>query len=136
MMDDDVAKGLLFTIRTGADSRDPRSMNAQWREEFEAFKRSEPGHRFRERFERMKAIPRPTHERIARCLCGIIVMLVGIVLIPLPGPGWLIVGFGVTLLAQESRRVADFCDRIEIRSRAAMGRWRRWRAGKAADRRP
>ena len=135
-MEDDVAKGLLFTTRTRAVSRDPRSMNAQWRAEFEAFKGSTPGHRFRERFERMKAIPRPTHERIARCLCGVIVMLVGIVLIPLPGPGWLIVGFGVTLLAQESRRIADFCDRVEMRCRGVGARWRAWRARSGSTRRP
>ena len=134
-MDDDVAKGLLFTTRTGARCGDHRSMSA-WREEFEAFKRSAPGRRFRERFERMKAVPRPAHERVARCLCGVIVMLVGIVLVPLPGPGWLIVGFGVTLLAQESRRIADFCDRLEMRFRSLGGRWRAWRARGGSARRP
>ena len=103
-------------------------MNEQWREEWEAFRRSPPGQRFRMRFERMKAVPRPTHERIARCLCGVIVTLVGIVLIPLPGPGWLIGGFGVTLLAQESRRIANFCDRTEMRFRGWTARWRQWRA--------
>lgn len=111
-------------------------MNQQWREEWEAFRRSSPGQRFRERFERMKAVPRPAHERIARCLLGVIVMLVGIVLIPLPGPGWLIVGFGLTLLAQESRRIADFCDRVEMRFRGLVARWRARRARSGSPRRP
>ena len=111
-------------------------MNEQWRLEWEAFRRSAPGRRFRERFERMKAVPRPTHERVARCLCGLVVMAVGIVLIPLPGPGWLIVGFGVTLLAQESRRIANFCDRVELRFRGLASRWRAWRARGQSPRRP
>lgn len=110
-------------------------MAETWRDEWEVFKRSAPGQRFRERYERMKAVPRPGHERIARCVCGVATTLVGIVLIPLPGPGWLIVGFGVTLLAQESRSIARFCDRTELRFRGWGERWRRWRAGKAASRR-
>ena len=111
-------------------------MNPQWREEWEAFRQSRPGQRFVQRYERMKAVPRPRHERVARCLCGIIVMLVGIVLVPLPGPGWLIVGFGVTLLAQESRPIAAFCDRVEIRFRGWITRWRERRAKSEATRRP
>ena len=110
-------------------------MTERWREEWKVFRTAPPGQRFRERYERMKAVPRPAHERIARCICGIATLLVGIVLIPLPGPGWLIVGFGVTLLAQESRPIAAFCDRLEVRFRALASRWRRWRAEKAAARR-
>jgi uncharacterized protein (TIGR02611 family) len=110
-------------------------MAESWRDEWEVFRRAAPGHRFRERYERMKAIARPAHERIARCLCGIVTVLVGIVLIPLPGPGWLIVGFGLTLLAQESRPIARFCDRVEVRCRALGARWRRWRDKDRADRR-
>jgi uncharacterized protein (TIGR02611 family) len=112
------------------------AMDESWREEWQVFRRTAPGERFRRRYERMKAMPRPTHERVARCICGVLVILVGIVLIPLPGPGWLIVGFGMTLLAQESRPLADFCDRVEMRARAIMARWRRWRVERAASRRP
>jgi hypothetical protein len=104
-------------------------MSRQWREEWEALKASAPGARFRERYERMRAIPRPTHERIARCLCGIVTTLVGLVLVPLPGPGWLIVGFGVTLLAQESLPIARWCDRVEARARGWLERWRARRRG-------
>ena len=110
-------------------------MREHWREEWKSFRLSAPGTRFRERYQRMKSVPRPTHERVARCVCGVLTVLVGIVLIPLPGPGWLIVGFGMTLLAQESRPLADFCDRVENRFRAWMERWRRWRASRADARR-
>lgn len=105
-------------------------MGERWRDEWEVFRRAQPGRRFRERYERMKALERPAHQRLARSMCGIVTVLVGLVLVPLPGPGWLIVGFGATLLAQESRPVARFCDGVEVRFRALGARWRRWRARK------
>lgn len=110
-------------------------MTERWREEWKVFRQSLPGQRFRERYERMRALPRPVHERIARWVGGIAILVVGVVLIPLPGPGWLIVGFGVTMLAQESRPISGFCDRVEVRFRDAVARWRRWRAERAAARR-
>jgi uncharacterized protein (TIGR02611 family) len=110
-------------------------MGERWRDEWQSFRRSAPGTRFRERYERVKCLSRPLPERIARCAVGIVTVLVGIVLIPLPGPGWLIVGFGMTMLAQESRPLASFCDRVELRFRAWMERWRRWRASRADARR-
>ncbi len=105
-------------------------MRDRWRREWEEFRASAPGARFRERYERVKRLERPAMERIARCSAGIVIVLVGIVLIPLPGPGWLIVGFGITMLAQESRPIARGCDRLEMRGRRYIARWRRWRATK------
>lgn len=81
----------------------------------------------------MRAVARPRHERIARFLCGLVVILVGIVLIPLPGPGWLIAGFGLTLMAQESLHIAEFCDAVEVRFRGLARRWRARRARRAQD---
>jgi len=102
-------------------------MSERWREEWHAFRASAPGRRFLERYERARCPERPMHERIARFLCGFVTILVGIVLIPLPGPGWLIVGFGVTMLAQESHRIARVCDAIELRFRGWTAAWRRHR---------
>ncbi len=115
-------------MRTQEDSAGPMGMRDQWRREWEEFRASAPGARFRERYERVKCLERPPAERFARCGAGIVIVLVGLVLVPLPGPGWLIVGFGVTMLAQESRRIARVCDGIEIRCRGWISRWRRWRA--------
>ena len=109
-------------------------MSERWREEWQAFRASAPGRRFRERYERAKCIARPMHERVARFLCGAVTVLVGLVLVPLPGPGWLIVGFGVTMLAQESRGIASACDSIELRFRVWVAAWRRWREARRARR--
>ena len=50
-------------------------------------------------------------KRIAVTIAGFTVLIVGIVLIPLPGPGWLIVFSGLAILATEyvwARRVLNY----------------------------
>jgi len=39
--------------------------------------------------------------RVARIGVGFLVTLIGLIAIPLPGPGWLIVIFGLTILARD-----------------------------------
>jgi uncharacterized protein (TIGR02611 family) len=39
--------------------------------------------------------------RLARMATGFMVLILGILAIPLPGPGWLIVGLGLGILAQD-----------------------------------
>jgi uncharacterized protein (TIGR02611 family) len=63
--------------------------------------------------------------RTVVALLGTLVILVGIVLIPLPGPGWLIVFLGLAVLGTEfasARRVGAFLKRIVTRV------WTWWRA--------
>lgn len=52
-------------------------------------------------------------------------MLGGIVAVPGPGPGWLIVFLGLGLVAGEFRPIARFMDWAEVRLR----RLARWAAG-------
>jgi uncharacterized protein (TIGR02611 family) len=55
--------------------------------------------------------------RVVVATIGVLVILGGIALIPLPGPGWLIVAFGVGILALEfdwaERLLERILDRIE-----------------------
>jgi len=63
--------------------------------------------------------------RLAVALLGTLVILVGVILIPLPGPGWLIVFLGLAVLGTEfstARRVGAFLKRIVTRA------WAWWRA--------
>lgn len=60
--------------------------------------------------------------RIATGVAGLVVVAVGIVLIPFPGPGWLIVLTGLAILSVEfawARRLLTF-------TRRQLERWWRW----------
>lgn len=77
---------------------------------------------------------RPATARLYRtgvAVVGSLVVLLGIVLIPLPGPGWLIVFLGLTLLGSEyhwARRLLGWLRRVLARF------WERWNAWRAARR--
>jgi uncharacterized protein (TIGR02611 family) len=60
--------------------------------------------------------------RVAVGFIGAVVVIIGLFLIPLPGPGWLIVLAGLAILAIEfawARRLLTF-------TRARLERWWRW----------
>jgi uncharacterized protein (TIGR02611 family) len=60
--------------------------------------------------------------RFVVALLGVAITLGGLVLVPLPGPGWLIVFAGLALLATEfdvARRVLEF-------GRRTLRRWTTW----------
>lgn len=62
--------------------------------------------------------------RLAVALLGTVIIVVGVILIPLPGPGWLIVFLGVACLGTEfpaAHRVAAYMKRILVR---ALTWWR------------
>lgn len=53
---------------------------------------------------------------------GALVVVVGLIMVPAPGPGWLVVFFGLVILASEfefAQRVLDF-------ARHHVGRWNTW----------
>ncbi|MDB5187314.1 MAG: hypothetical protein JWM07_786 [Candidatus Saccharibacteria bacterium] len=53
---------------------------------------------------------------------GIVVLLIGIVAIPYPGPGWLIVFAGLAILATEF----DWAQRVLDRARGKYDAWTEW----------
>jgi uncharacterized protein (TIGR02611 family) len=68
---------------------------------------------------------RPGAYRIYRMLVGIVggaIILAGLALVPLPGPGWLIVFVGLALLATEFVWAA----RLEKFARDQVTAWTRW----------
>lgn len=54
-------------------------------------------------------------------VAGVVVILVGIPLIPLFGPGWLIVFTGLAILASEFEWAGRLRDRIKARFRSIVG---------------
>jgi len=61
-------------------------------------------------------------KRIAIGVVGSLVLLVGIVAIPYPGPGWLIVFAGLAILAAEF----DWAKRVLLKVRGRYDRWQLW----------
>jgi uncharacterized protein (TIGR02611 family) len=66
----------------------------------------------------------PIKKRVKRLAIGIIgglVVIVGIIMIPYPGPGWLVVFAGLTILATEFERARKILD-------YARGKYDAWEA--------
>lgn len=61
-------------------------------------------------------------KRGATALVGGIVLLVGIVAIPYPGPGWLIVFAGLAILATEF----DWAQRLLDKAKGVYDKWQEW----------
>lgn len=60
--------------------------------------------------------------RVAVSILGFALIILGIVLIPLPGPGTLIVLAGLYVLGTEFRRPREWGDRIRRRGRSLVDR--------------
>jgi len=72
--------------------------------------------------------------RLVVAVLGTMIIVVGVILIPLPGPGWLIVFVGVACLGTEfpaAHRVAAFMKRVLSR---VLAWWRSRRAATASVR--
>ncbi len=97
------------------------------RESWQSFKESEPGQRFKDRYRRRQQSKSGKFDLglVVSVLGGILIVLGGIVAVPGPGPGWLIVFLGLGLVAGEFRPIARFMDWAEVRLR----RLARWAAG-------
>lgn len=76
--------------------------------------------KLRERKERHQQ--RGRFYRFTFATIGVVLILLGVVLIPLPGPGWLIVALGVGMLALEFDRMERLLERILDRLEATSER--------------
>jgi hypothetical protein len=101
-------------------------MVSRAKEHWRLFRRAQPGTRFQRLHEARADSPA---SRVAATILGILLLVGGIVLLFIPGPGLLLIAFGAGLLAQQSRWLAQRLDRLEplLRRLAARGRasWRR-----------
>jgi hypothetical protein len=91
--------------------------------DWKTLKEGTPGRRFYD-FHRARAARRGEGwplERVLTLAVGIILLLGGLAIGWLPGPGGFIGIIGAALLGAESLRVAKFLDRMELKIRAA---WR------------
>jgi hypothetical protein len=121
-----------------------QSLKREWRE----FLKSKPGRRFHEVHERRqkKRGNRQGWKKGALIAAGWVLILVGTLLLALPGPGLLVLAAGLMLLASESLSMARFLDwadkkghewwkgmkgqKSEIRNQKAEGGRRKAREGR------
>ncbi len=67
-----------------------------------------------------------THvKRVARIVSGFLLLLVGMALLVLPGPGWLVIALGLALLAPDFRWAQSALDRLKHGADTAVAWWRR-----------
>ena len=100
------------------------NLKRQWR----TLREAPPGTRFKRRYERRQKTGRSGLAKPLYLGAGVVIFLAGLVLLPAPGPGLIVVAIGATLMAQESYFVAWTLDWLELRARA-MWKWgsRAWR---------
>lgn len=123
--------------KQGILARWRRAMQAEWK----AFTASVPGERFQDRYHRKRDSDRPTWKKIVSPALGILIVVLGLILLPAPGPGIPVVLFGFALVAEHFLCMARFLDLCEppIRSMATVfaHRWKhapppyRWAVGVA-----
>jgi uncharacterized membrane protein YbaN (DUF454 family) len=100
---------------------------ADVKQEWHHFRDDPPGERFRNHRDRMKQRSR-THAAAAIAL-GVLFLMVGVVLLFIPGPGLLFIVFGLALIASHSKRLSDVLDRTEPKLRRAGHRTKaHWQA--------
>ena len=88
-------------------------------------KKGKPGERFQQRYRRVHQRPGGMVRKILILVGGVLIILVGLILLPAPGPGMLVVLIGAALTAQESFFVARTLDSAEVSLRRVAARIRR-----------
>jgi uncharacterized protein (TIGR02611 family) len=87
------------------------------KKEWRRFKSAEPGTRFTRQYEASQSARKHKWTRPLMIALGVVIVLVGIVALPAPGPGILVIAAGAALLARESRWIAEKLDAAEVKAR-------------------
>jgi uncharacterized protein (TIGR02611 family) len=107
------------------------SILQQAQREWRLFAHDQPGHRFVNHYRRSQD-DRSLGKRAVRMVIGVVLFAAGIMMLFTPGPGWLLVIFGLGMFATESCRLARLLDRTEATLRAwarPLQHW--WRTSSA-----
>ncbi len=102
------------------------SPKRQWQH----FKDSPSGRRFQTRYRMRRMQAGGFMRKILLTAAGGLLMLVGVALLVLPGPGLLVMAIGATFIAEESLLAARVLDRLDLYLTHWLGRWRAWRAAR------
>ena len=97
-------------------------MKVEWR----AFTQSPAGKRFEERYRRKRNADRPVWRKIMLPALGLLIIALGLILLPAPGPGIPVVLAGFALLAEHFLWAAKVLDRCELPIRSFLQVVTRW----------
>lgn len=105
------------------------------RENWRRLKKSKPGHRFQDhyRYQQQQGSSGRSNLRVILSIVGgFLVVGGGVIAVPGPGPGWLIILLGLGMIAGVSLSFARFMDRVEVKlrglARRGVGIWAAWPA--------
>jgi uncharacterized protein (TIGR02611 family) len=103
-------------------------MLAAVKEHWNELKSSRPGRRFQERYERRKKEHRGSFHwgRWLNIIGGTLVVLMGVFMLAVPGPGMLVAVVGLSLLGSEFLTLARFLDWSEVKLRKMFAWGCRW----------
>jgi uncharacterized protein (TIGR02611 family) len=97
------------------------------RQEWKKIKEGKPGNRFRDRYCEAHREGRSGARKPLLMAAGVALLIVGIVLLPAPGPGMLVIAVGGVLVAEESYAAASILDWVDLRlCRLAIGAKKIW----------
>ncbi len=113
-----------------------RGMIGRLKGDWEEFKESKPGERFKDRYRRRQQEPGHIVKRVILVILGSVIALGSLFTAPLPGPGFATVFLGLAILAGELLPAARLLDWSEVRLRQLWkfisGVWRTSLFGKIA----
>lgn len=103
-------------------------MLATAKKHWNELKSSPPGRRFQERYERRKKEHRGSFHwaRWLNIIGGTLLLLAGVFMLAVPGPGTLVAIAGLSLLGSEFRTLARFLDWSEVKLRKVFAWALRW----------
>lgn len=106
-----------------------RTFRQQWLDLTDA----KPGTRFQHRYQQRRKKRGSPMAKVLYLVLGLALFLFGLVLLPAPGPGFLVLFPAAAMIAQESLMAAKALDWAEIKVRALLA-WakRAWRRASAA----
>ena len=97
------------------------STQRQW----QTLRSSPPGERFRCYHEQRLSGRSGTLRRWLMLTAGLILAVIGLIMLPAPGPGMLVLLVAACVMARESRSAADALDRAELAGRRLWKRLQR-----------
>ena len=106
-----------------------RTLKARWH----TFLAVPRGQRFQAHHQRAHRGGTPRWLRVAVILAALVLIVLGLAMIVLPGPGLLVMLAGAVLLAEESVLVARVMDRLDLVAMRVVARWRTRRRAKRRD---